>query len=67
MALQRRIIDRETAVHRRAHEHETAAGTVILVLEREIRGTRLQTEPAVHAEVEARGEVVEGDPASAVG
>src|SRR5258708_25641323 len=38
----------------RAHEHDAASRAVVLVLEREIRRARLETEAAMHACVDAR-------------
>ena len=47
------VVEREGALERRSHKQHAAARTVILVLEREIRRTALEAEPAVYAGVDA--------------
>src|SRR6185312_12498510 len=48
------IARRQLPVKQRTHQDDPAARRVVLVLQREIRRTRLQTEPAVHTRVESR-------------
>jgi hypothetical protein len=50
---QGRVVDGDVTLDGAAHEHQASAGTVVLVLEHEVRGTGLQAEAAVHAEVQS--------------
>jgi hypothetical protein len=54
--MNRVIADREIPLQHRPHQEETAAGTVVLVIDGEVGRTRLETESAMDAEIEpARG------------
>src|SRR5438105_15938486 len=44
----------QRSLEQRPHEDDSTARTVVLVLEREIRWTRLETETAVHARIDPR-------------
>ena len=46
------IVERDIALQQSAHEHETTARTVVLVLEIHVGWTGLQAEAAVHARIE---------------
>ncbi len=63
---ERVVVERERAVDRSAHEHDAAARRIVLVAEREIGGTRLQAEAAVHALHEARQRAGERSASDAV-
>ena len=47
------VLRRERSLEQRAHQHDSAARTVVLVLEREIRRTALESESAMDASVDA--------------